>query len=74
MMGHEGLASYFKNNFSLMHHHKWDITAVESMIPWEREIYIELLSAFQKEEEQKMRDRENEMKSQMASMQNRRKM
>jgi hypothetical protein len=30
-------------NFVLMHHHKYSLTELENMMPWEREIYIALL-------------------------------
>lgn len=38
-------------------------------MPWERYIYIELLQAFLKEEEQKMKDRENEQRAKIQQMQ-----
>lgn len=64
-MGHEKLATHYKTNFSLMQHHKWSLTEMETMIPWERYIYIDMLQAFLEEEEKKARDRENELKAQM---------
>ena len=67
-MGHEELSSHYKNNFSLVQHHKWNLSEIESMIPWERRVYIELLDLFLKEQEQKMRDMENERKAQMSTM------
>lgn len=48
-----------------MQHHKWSLTEMETMIPWERYIYIDMLQAFLEEEEKKARDRENELKAQM---------
>jgi hypothetical protein len=30
-------------NFSLMQHHKYSLTEIENMIPWEREIYVSML-------------------------------
>ena len=38
-----------------MHHHKYSLTELEEMIPWEREIYIGLLMNYLKEEEEKNR-------------------
>jgi hypothetical protein len=38
-----------------MHHHKYSLTELEEMIPWEREIYIGLLMNHLKEEEEKNR-------------------
>jgi len=42
-MAHENLESYYKVNFALIQHHKYNLTELENMIPWEREIYITLL-------------------------------
>ena len=42
-MAHEDLVSYYKLNFALMQHHKYSLTELENMIPWEREIYVSLL-------------------------------
>ena len=37
-----------------MQHHKYSLTELENMMPWEREIYIGLLMQFLKEEEERM--------------------
>jgi hypothetical protein len=34
-----------------MQHHKYSLNELEGMIPWEREIYVSLLSNYIKEEE-----------------------
>ena len=49
-MAHEDLESYFKTNFALMQHHKYSLTELENMMPWEREIYVTLLSQYIEEE------------------------
>jgi hypothetical protein len=36
-----------------MQHHKYSLTEIENMIPWEREIYLSLLENYIKEEEEK---------------------
>ena len=43
-MGGERLATYYQTNFSLMQHHKYDLETLENMMPFERELYIMLLS------------------------------
>ena len=45
-MAHEDLASYYKLNFALMQHHKYSLTELENMMPWEREIYVSLLQQY----------------------------
>jgi hypothetical protein len=49
-MAHESLESYFKTNFALIQHHKYSLTELENMIPWEREVYVSLHQNFIEEE------------------------
>ena len=49
-MSHEDLASYYQVNFALMQHHKYSLTELENMIPWEGEIYLALLQQYIEEE------------------------
>ena len=49
-MAHTSLESYYKVNFALMQHHKYSLTELENMIPWEREIYVTLLKQHIEEE------------------------
>lgn len=37
----------------MMQHHKYSLTELENMLPWEREIYISLLSKHLAEEEER---------------------
>jgi hypothetical protein len=47
------LENYFKLNFALMQYHKYSLTEIENMIPWERDIYVGLLKDHLEEEELK---------------------
>ena len=38
-----------------MQHHKYSLTELENMIPWEREIYITLLMKYLQEEADKLK-------------------
>ena len=49
------LAGYFRLNFSLMQYHKYSLTEIENMIPWERDVYVGLLQAHLEEEELKQK-------------------
>ena len=62
-MGHDRLANHYQTNFALMQHHKWSLSDMESMIPWERYIYIEILQNFLKQQEIEMKQRELEAKT-----------
>ena len=47
------LEDYFKLNFALMQYHKYSLTEIENMMPWERDIYVALLQQHLEEEELK---------------------
>jgi len=47
--------SYYKLNFNLKQHHSWSIDEIESMIPWEREIYTSFLKQWIEEEQQRIK-------------------
>ena len=47
------LEDYFKLNFSLMQYHKYSLTEIENMMPWERDVYVEMLRAHLEEEKLK---------------------
>ena len=49
-MAHIDLESYFKLNFALIQHHKYSLTEIENMMPWERDIYVGLLNQYIVEE------------------------
>jgi hypothetical protein len=38
-----------------MQYHKYSLTEIENMIPWERDVYVELLKQHLHEEEQKQK-------------------
>jgi|TARA_X000000950_G_C13553547_1_gene512551 hypothetical protein len=47
------LEAYFRLNFALIQYHKYSLTEIENMMPWERDIYVELLKQHLKEEKEK---------------------
>ena len=52
-MAHTNLESYYKVNFALVQHHKYSLTEIENMIPWEKEVYVTLLQQYLEEEKLK---------------------
>ena len=62
-MGQEKLQSYYKTNFALMQHHKYTLEDIENMIPFEREVYVMLLSQYVNEENTKIQERQSQMKA-----------
>ena len=53
-MSHINLEAYYQIMFSLVQHHKYSITEIENLIPWEREIFVGLLVKYLKEENEAM--------------------
>tara|TARA_Y100000996_G_C22297749_1_gene550805 strand:- start:16 stop:189 length:174 start_codon:yes stop_codon:yes gene_type:complete len=56
-MAHMDMESYYKLNFALMQYHKYSLTDIENMMPWERDIYTILLEQHIKDEEEKAKAR-----------------
>ena len=56
-MVHNNLENYFRLNFALMQYHKYSLTEIENMMPWERDIYVGLLQSHLEEERLKEQQR-----------------
>ena len=61
-MIHMDLESYYKLNFALMQYHKYSLTEIENLIPWERDVYVALLQNHL--EEEKLKQQANGQKKQ----------
>jgi len=49
-MVHMNLMAYYQLNFSLIQYHKYSLTEIENMIPWERDVYVGMLQNHLEEE------------------------
>jgi len=45
-----------------MQHHKYSLTELENMLPWERDIYVGLLIQYIEEENQKIKQQQSSRK------------
>ena len=52
-MVHMDLENYYKINFALLQYHKYSLTEIENLIPWERDIYVGLLKQHLEDEKLK---------------------
>jgi len=52
-LSHESLENHYRTNFSLIQHHKYSLTELDNMIPYERDIYVALLIQHLEEEEER---------------------
>ncbi len=48
-MNYNSLENYYELNFALMQHHKYSLSEIESMYPFERDIYSEMLKRYLEE-------------------------
>ena len=58
-MMHMDLENYYKLNFALMQYHKYSLTEIENLMPWERDVYVALLKQHLEEEELKRKQKQN---------------
>mgnify|MGYP001456269521 FL=1 len=45
-----------------MHHHKYSLTEIEAMLPWERDVYVSLLINHIKEENERKKREQSKVK------------
>lgn len=57
-MSHMDLEAYFRINFAMMQFHKYSLTELENMMPWERDIYVGLLQQHIEDENLKEKQRQ----------------
>jgi len=51
---YDTLRNYYETNFALMQHHKYSLSELENMMPWERSIYVSLLIKYLQEEKERI--------------------
>jgi len=47
----------------MIQHHKWSLTELENLVPYERQIYVVLLQQWLKEENKRIEDQNKKMKA-----------
>jgi|TARA_B100001939_G_C16827608_1_gene567157 hypothetical protein len=55
------LEAYYDMMFSMTQHHKWSMTEVEMMLPWERDIYVDKLIQHVREENEKLKEQQRNL-------------
>lgn len=60
LLSHNTLANYYSTIFALVQHHKYSITDVEQLIPYERDIYVAMLVDHLKQEKEKWEARKSQ--------------
>lgn len=62
-VSHDTLENHYKVNFTLMQHHKYSLSDLENMVPWERQVYLGLLMQHIKEENERQQAQNQRMMS-----------
>jgi hypothetical protein len=58
-LSHNTLARYYSLIFSLAQHHKYSITEIENLIPYERDLYVDMLLEFLDQQKKEIESRKN---------------
>ena len=64
---HDTLGNMFETNFQMMQNHHYSLFDIENMLPWERQVYVGLLINHVKQENERTKQEEARMSSQMPS-------
>jgi hypothetical protein len=57
-LSHDTLYNFYKLNFALLQYHKYSLEDLDNMIPFEREIYVTMLSEFLEQEKLRLQQRQ----------------
>jgi len=52
---HDSLSNHYQTNFALMQHHKYSLSDIESLMPWEKSLYVNMLMRYIEEENEKIK-------------------
>lgn len=63
MLDHNKLRNLYETNFAMVQHHKYSLTEIENMMPWEREVYVGMLVNHVQEQNDRIRDRNAKRKA-----------
>jgi hypothetical protein len=55
MFRYDNLRNIFDTNFALMQHHKYSLSELDSLVPWEKSTYVNMLIRHIEEENEKIK-------------------
>jgi hypothetical protein len=58
-MSNDTLANHYNTNFELMYHHNMSLTEFNSMLPYERSIYVQLLNGYLEKRNMEIKQAQN---------------
>jgi len=57
MLSHNTLVNYYQSIFAMAQHHNYSLTELEELLPYERDIYMEMLIDHLEEVKEKSRSK-----------------
>ena len=57
MLSHDNLQNIYRVNFDMIQHHKYSLTELENMMPWEKQIYVSMLINHIEEENERKEEK-----------------
>ena len=61
-INYDTLGNYYQTNFAMIHHHKYSLTELENMMPWERQVYVDMLIKFLEEETERIKEQQRQQR------------
>jgi hypothetical protein len=58
-MGYSSLKLYYETCFTMVQNNGWSLKDFESLVPWEREIYMGMLSNQMEEEIERLKEQQS---------------
>ena len=52
---YDNLKNHFETNFALMQHHKYNLSDINNLMPWEKTIYASMLINYIEEQNEKLK-------------------
>ena len=52
MLSYSSLADWYETTFALIQHHKYSLSDVEGMIPFERTLYLDMLQEYLRKQQE----------------------
>lgn len=62
MLSHTNIYNIFQTNFGMIQHHKYNLSDLENMMPWERDIYVDMLITHIEEENIRIKEENEKIK------------
>ena len=56
---HDTLKNFYSFNFNMMTHFSYTLSDIENMIPWERQIYLQMLVNHVEKQNQELKKKKN---------------